>query len=98
MVAILDHAHFLAHTPFANHPACDCRCHLNVAACAIGDVAKDNFLRNAAAHADSKTSEQLLFAVGIFVFLWQPPCRPKRWTRWTDGDFVQRLSVREKLQ
>ncbi len=48
------------------------RRHLDVAAGAVGDVAEDNFLRDAAAHADGKTGEQFVLAVGVFVFLRQP--------------------------
>ncbi len=37
VVAVFDHSHFLAHTPFANHPARDRRSHFDVAARAVCD-------------------------------------------------------------
>jgi sugar (pentulose or hexulose) kinase len=49
---------------------------LDVAARAVGDVAKNNFLRDAAAHADGETGEQLVLAIGVFVFLRQPHREP----------------------
>ena len=57
VLAILDHSHFLAHAPFANHPAGDGGSHLDIAASAIRDVAKDKFLRDSAAHADGEAGE-----------------------------------------
>ena len=45
---------------------------LDVAASAVGDVAENNFFRDAAAHADGETGEKLVLAVGVFVFLRQP--------------------------
>ena len=71
---------------------------LDVAAGAVGDVAKDNFLRDAAAHADGETGEQFVLAIGVFVFLRQPHGRTKRRSARDDRDFVQRLGVREKLE
>src|SRR2546423_9720059 len=51
VLAVLDHAHLLAHSPLANHPAGDRRRLFDVAAGAVGDVAEYNFFRDAAVHA-----------------------------------------------
>ena len=74
------------------------RSHLDVAASAVCDVAKDNFLGNPAAHADGQAGEQLVFAVGVFVFLRQPHRRAKRWSARNDRHLVERFRVREKLE
>src|SRR5262245_23198686 len=50
--AIFDHAHLLAHAPFANHPAGNGRGASDVATCTVGDVTEDNFFRDAATHGD----------------------------------------------
>ena len=57
VLAVLDHSHFFAHAPFANHPACNCCSGLDVATRAICDVAENDFLGDAAAHAHCETSE-----------------------------------------
>ena len=94
--AVFDHAHFLAHAPFANHATRNGRGASDVAARAVGDVAEDNFLRDAAAHGDGETGEQFVLAIGVFVFLRQPHGRTKRRSARDDRDLVQWLSVREK--
>ena len=72
MVAILDHSHFLAHAPFANHAARSRSRHLDVAAGAISHIAENKLLSDATAHADGETIDQLGLAVGVFVFFGQP--------------------------
>ena len=98
MLAVFDHPHFFAHTPFANHPTSDRRSHFDVATRAVCYVAEDDVLGHAAAHAHGKTSQQFVFAVGVFIFLGQPHGRSKRWPARDDRDFVQRLSVRQKFK
>src|SRR5256885_13447597 len=75
VLAALDHAHLLAHSPFANHPASDGRRLFDVAARAVGDVAENNFLRDASAHTDGETGDELVLAVGVFVFFGEPQGR-----------------------
>src|SRR5438105_11633180 len=96
--AVFDHAHFFAHAPLANHPAGNSSGTFDVAARAVGDVAEDNFFRDAAAHGDGETGQQFVFAIGVFVFFRQPHGRTERWSPRDDGDLVQGLSVREKHQ
>src|SRR5207247_11482335 len=64
----------------------------------IGVCSKDCFLRKSATRADCQTGKQLVLAVGVFVFLWQPHGRSKRWSARDDGDFMERLGVRKKFQ
>ena len=96
--AVLDHAEFFAHAPFANHFPRHGGGHLDVAGGAVGDIAKNNFLGDTAAHFDGQTGEQFILAVGIFVFFRQPHGRSKRGAARDDGDFVERLGVRQKLE
>src|SRR6266550_8610276 len=65
--AVFDHAHFLAHAPLANHPARNSGGAFDVAACTVGDVTENNFFRDAAAHGDGQTGQQLVLAIGVFV-------------------------------
>ncbi len=96
MLAVLDHAHFLAHAPFAHHASGNGSGAFDVAPGAVGDVAKDNFLRHATAHGHGEAGQQFLFAIGVFVFLGQPHGGTERWPARNDGDLVQRLGVREQ--
>ena len=98
VVAVFDHAHFLAHAPLANHSARNRRSHFDIAARAVSDVAEDDFLRDAAAHANCKTGEQFVFAVGVFIFLGQPHGGSERGAARNDGDLVQRFGVRKKFE
>ena len=68
----------------------------DVAARAVGDVAEDNFLGDAAAHGDRQTGEQFVLAIGVFVFLRQLHGRAKRRAARDDGDLVQGIGVREQ--
>ena len=65
---------------------------------AVGDVAEDDFLGDAAAHADGQTGEQFVFAIGVFVFLRQPHGDAERRPARDDRHLVQRLGVRQKLE
>ena len=57
VVAVLDHAQFFAHAPFAHHPAGGCGSHFDIAAGAIGDVAESKLLGHATAHANAEAGE-----------------------------------------
>src|SRR6476659_9486771 len=60
VLAVFDHPHFLAHAPFANHATRNGGGASDVAARAVGDVAKDDFFRDPAAHGDCETGQQFV--------------------------------------
>ena len=98
VLAVLDHAHFFAHAPFANHARAMAVAILMSPRGAVRDVAEDDFLGDAAAHARRQTGEQFVLAIGVFVFLRQPHGRAERRSARDDGDLVQRLGVRKQFE
>ena len=66
--AILDHAHFLAHAPFADHFAGDGGGLTDIASGAIGDITELQFFGDAAAHDDHESVDEFEAAMGVFVF------------------------------
>ncbi len=69
---------------------------LDVAAGAVGHVAEDNFLGDAAAHGDDEIVEQLVLAVRVFVLLGQTHRRAERRAARDDRHLVQRIGVLEQ--
>src|SRR5690348_494791 len=60
-----------AHTPFADHLACNFSGTLDVVTCARGDVVQEDFLRGAAAHQDGELRFEEVFRVRMLIVNWQ---------------------------
>ena len=91
--AVVHHAELFAHAPFADHLACNPGRLTNVAACAVGDVAENQILRDTTAHDHHEAIQQFVFAVGVFVLGRQIHRRAKRWSARDDSHLVQRVCV-----
>ena len=93
--AVLDHAEFVAHAPFADHLAREPRHLFDVTRRPARDVVRDNFLSDAARHGDGDDVEEFFSFAVQDVVLGQIHRRSQRLAAWDDGDFVQRMSVLE---